>query len=74
MIGRNDRLVSAEANLLAKNTWDGDNESSEEKSCHNGESKDPLEGDSLSEELADAESGGKVAECEPHGVVLCMLA
>lgn len=66
-------MISAEAKLLAKDTWDSDEESSDEESGHNGECEDPLESDGLGEELSDAEGSSEVAESESHGVVLFML-
>lgn len=70
MISRNNRLISAKTDFLAKDTWDGDEQRRYEEGCHNCECEDPLESDSLGEELTNTESSGQVAESETHGVVL----
>lgn len=70
MIRRNNSLISAKTNFLAKDTRDGNDESGKEERSHDRECKDPLESNGLSEELTDAKSGGEVAERKAHGVVL----
>lgn len=70
LISRNNRLISAEANFLAKDTRDGNDKCSEEESSHDGECEDPLKGDGLGEELTNSESSSQVAESETHSVVL----
>lgn len=71
LIGRDDVLLGAEAEFLAKDTWNGDDESSQEEGGHDGKGEDPLECNGLGEELANAESCREVAESESHRVVLC---
>jgi len=53
LVGWNDILLSSEADLLAKDTRHSDEQSSDEESGHNRESKDPLEGNGFDEELMD---------------------
>lgn len=64
----NDSLASAEA--AAEDLGEGNGKGSDEEGGHDGKGKYPLEGDDLSEELADTEGGAEDAEGEAHGVVL----
>jgi len=70
LVGRYNVLISSEAELLAKDTWNGDDKGSEEENSHDGESKDPLESNDMCGELANAKSSCQYTECEAHGVVL----
>lgn len=70
MISRNNRLISSEANLLAKDAWNSNDKSGKEKGSHDGECENPLKSDCLGEKLTDPESSSEVAEGEAHGVVL----
>ena len=74
LIGRNNSLISAQTDFLAENTRDGNDESGKKEGSHDGKCKDPLECNSLGEELTDAKSSSEVAECEAHGVVLFLSA
>jgi hypothetical protein len=47
LIAWNDILLSAEAKLLAEDSWHSDEQSSDEESGHDCESEDPLEGNGL---------------------------
>lgn len=64
----NDSLTSAEA--AAKDLGESNDKGRNEEGGHDGEGKDPLEGDDLSEELANTKGGAENAEGEADGVVL----
>lgn len=70
LISRHDGLVSSEADLFSKNSWNSNHQSGKEEYCHDGEGENPLEGDSSSEELANSQSSRQNAECEAHGIIL----
>jgi len=53
-----------------KSTGDSDNDSRDEESCHDNECEDPLEGNDLSQELADTEGSSKNAERKTHRIIL----
>jgi hypothetical protein len=56
--------------LLAGPGGNSDRDGSKEEDSHDDKGEDPLQGDNLTEELRDANGGGKNAEREAHGVVL----
>jgi len=49
---------------------EGNNDGGNEEDGHDGEGKDPLEGDDLAEELTNTEGGAENAEGEAHSVIL----
>src|ERR1700712_3662028 len=49
----NNRLISANTEFLAENTWNGDQDGEHKEGSHDSKGKDPLESDDLGEELAD---------------------
>lgn len=55
--------------LLAKDGWNSDEERTEENYRHDGESKDPLKGESLGSELPNSQSGHQEGRCESDLVV-----
>ena len=63
-----------DTDLLSEEAWDSNDESCEEQDSHNGECKDPLEGDGLGKELANTERGTENTECESHGVILDLVS
>jgi hypothetical protein len=63
-------LLPSEREFLAENAWDGNAKCGDEQDSHDDESEDPLEGDGLRQELADAERSSQDAEFEAHGVIL----
>lgn len=74
LIGRNNSLISAQADFLAEDTRDGNDESGKKEGSHDGKCKDPLECNSLGEKLTDAKSSSEVAECKAHSIVLFLSA
>lgn len=64
----NNSLASAEA--AAEDLGEGDDKGGNEEGGHDGEGEDPLEGDDLSEELADTKGSAENAEGKANGVVL----
>jgi len=70
LICRHNRLISANTNLLAEDTWDCDKEGEHKQSSHDREGEDPLECDDLGEKLSDTERGCEVAKSEAHSIVL----
>jgi len=65
-----DRGLSSEANLLAKDAWNGNEKGAKEEDSHDSESEDPLECNGLCEELSDADGSRQDAECEANCVIL----
>jgi len=65
-----DRGVSPEANLLAKDPWNSNEEGGKEENGHNCEGEDPLERNGLREELTDAKGCRQNAEREANCVIL----
>lgn len=65
--------VMGRTNLLSEEAWDGNNEGCEEENCHNGEGKDPLEGNGPGEELTNSKRSAEDAESESHGIILLLL-
>lgn len=65
-----DNSRSSEADLLSIRTRHSNEKSEEEQSGHDCKGKDPLEGNNLAEELADAKRCGQDAQSETHGVVI----
>ena len=63
-------LRASDTNLLAKDAWNDDDKSGDEKNTHDDKGEDPLESDGLAKELADTEGSGEDGEGESHGVVL----
>jgi len=70
LICRDNILILSETNLLAKDAWDGNEEGSDKQGSHDGESEDPLEGDSSDEELVNTERSTDDAKSKTHGIVL----
>jgi len=70
LIGWYHALLSSEVDFLAEDTWDRDDQGSDEEDAHDDECEDPLECNGSSEELTDSKSCGKDAEWKAHGVVL----
>jgi len=62
--------AAAERQVPAHHGGDGDEDGQDEEHGHDGEGKDPLEGDDLVAELCHAQRGGEDAQVEAHGVVL----
>jgi len=58
LVSRNNVLLPSEANLLAEDTWDSNDQGSDEENAHDDECEDPLECNGSGEELSDAESCG----------------
>jgi len=56
-------------NLLSEESWNGDDKGCEEENRHNGEGKDPLEGNGLGEELTNTKVSTENAESESHSVI-----
>jgi hypothetical protein len=56
--------------LPSKNAWKGNDQGTKKQNSRNGDGEDPLQGDDLSQELADSQRSGKNAEFKPHGLVL----
>ena len=56
--------------MAAEDLGEGDDKGGNEEGGHDGEGEDPLEGDDLSEELADTEGSAENAEGKSNGVVL----
>lgn len=63
-------LASAPADLLTGPSRYGDDHSEDEQHRHDGEGKDPLEGNDTIEELGDSQGSRQNAQVEAHGVVL----
>lgn len=63
-------MLSSEADLFAKDTWNGNEQSCNEESSHDGECKYPLECEGFDEELVDTEGSSEDAQCEAHSIVL----
>jgi len=70
LVGWYDVLISSEANFLAKDAWNGDDQSGKEEDSHDDEGKDPLKGNGSGKELPNSESSCQDAKCEAHGIVL----
>lgn len=63
-------LVGSRRSLGATSPgWNGNAERKEEEDGHDGEGKDPLQGDDLGQELMDAQRGSENAEPKTHSVV-----
>lgn len=56
--------------VLANDTGKTDQHRQDKEDTHDGESKDPLEGNDVGEELRDTQGSGQDREVEAHGVVL----
>lgn len=70
LIGWHDCALASEGQLLAKDSWNCDDQGGEEENTHDDKGKDPLERNSLGQELANPDGGCQDAQCEAHGVVL----
>jgi len=57
LVCRNDRALTSEGEFLSEDTGNCDHEGGNEENTHNDEGEDPLEGDGVSEELANANGG-----------------
>jgi len=66
----NNSALTSEADFLAEDAWNSDDEGGEEENSQNDEGKDPLEGKGLNEELSNAKGCGQDAEGKANGVVL----
>jgi len=66
----NNVLLPAETEFLAENTWNRNTNCDDEQDAHDHKGKDPLESDSLREELTYTQRSSQNAQCEAHGVVL----
>jgi len=66
----NNILLPAETEFLSENTWKRNTKCSDEQDAHDHKGKDPLESDSLREELTHTQRSCQDAQCEAHGVVL----
>jgi hypothetical protein len=73
LVSRNDLTLTSEAELLSEDTWDGDQQGSDEKNSHDDEGEDPLESNGLCEELSNSERSGQDAQSKAHSVVLLPL-
>lgn len=56
--------------VLADETREANQDGQDEQDGHNGECKDPLKGDDVSEELGNTQSSTENAQVEAHSVVL----
>jgi len=63
-------LVSAEAELLAKDARNRNQQGADEQNTHDSECKDPLQGNDLDEELTDTKCSCENGKTEAHGIVL----
>lgn len=73
MVCWNNRLISANTEFLAENTWNGDQDGEHKEGSHDSKGKDPLESDDLGEELADTKRSCEDTESKAHGVILWLL-
>lgn len=64
----NNSLSSAEAST--EDLGESNDNGGDEEGGHDGEGKDPLEGNDLSEELADTQGGAENTKGKANGVVL----
>lgn len=62
--------LSSPGKVLAGCRGNCDTDSGDEEDGHDGECKNPLEGNNLSEELANTNGCGEHAEVESNGVIL----
>jgi hypothetical protein len=67
-------LLPSEREFLAESAWERNAKCGDEQDSHDDESEDPLEGDGLRQELADAERSSQDAEFEAHCVILCHVS
>jgi len=69
-ISGNNRLVSAEAELLAKDARNRNQQGANEQNTHDGECEYPLQGKDLDEELTDTKRSCENGKAETHSIVL----